>query len=83
MSKGRVLVVDDDALLRDFLKNRLIGEGFEVHAITGQVPETIRVLQGRYDLVLNNLGRPVSLEKLNKRLNSLDQRQTGSTTTPT
>ncbi len=67
MSKARVLVVDDDVMLRDFLENRLTGEGFEVTT----APSPGKDSGTEYDLVLQNIEKPFSLGKLNRKIRSL------------
>ena len=64
MTKGRVLVVDDDVMLRDFLENLLTGEGFEVTT----TPKPDEHSGTEYDFVLQNIEKPFSLGKLNRRI---------------
>ena len=73
MGKGRVLVVDDDAMLRDFLENHLTGEGFEV--TTAPTPESESGTE--YDLVLQNIEKPFSLGQLNRRIRAMTPRRAG------
>ena len=67
MAKSRVLVVDDDVMLRDFLANRLSGEGFDVTTTPGPVEGS----GTKYDLVLQNIEKPFSLGKLNRRIRAM------------
>ena len=67
MAKSRVLVVDDDVMLRDFLANRLSGEGFAVTTAPGPVEGS----GTKYDLVLQNIEKPFSLGKLNRRIRAM------------
>lgn len=67
MTTGRVLVVDDDVMLRSFLENRLTGEGYEV--TTMPTRETGSGTQ--YDLVLQNIEKPFKLGKLNSRIRAM------------
>lgn len=71
MGKGRVLVVDDDAMLRDFLENRLTGEGFEVTTAPSDEGSGTE-----YDLVLQNIEKPFSLGQLNRRIRAMTPRRT-------
>jgi DNA-binding response OmpR family regulator len=61
---ARVLIVDDDVVLRDFLKSSLREDGFEVDA-TSRVS---RARQTKYDVVLKDIERPFSLDKLQRQL---------------
>jgi two-component system NtrC family response regulator len=58
MTKGRILVVDDDPSLRRVLQVQLEQEGFEV-AVTASAQQTLSVLQLRhFDLVITDLRMP-------------------------
>ncbi|MGC1293436.1 MAG: sigma-54 dependent transcriptional regulator [Alloacidobacterium sp.] len=58
MTKGRILVVDDDPSLRRVLQVQLEQEGYEV-AVTASAQQTLSVLQLRhFDLVITDLKMP-------------------------
>jgi len=57
-AKGRILVVDDEQLIRDVLEKMLTSAGHEV-AKAGSVQDALAALErGRFDLVLTDLGMP-------------------------
>ena len=64
---AKVLIVDEDAVLRDFVKASLREDGFEVYAASRK-PATAA---SRYDAVLSDLDRPFSLDKLQRQLRRL------------
>jgi len=51
----RILVVEDDAVARDLLREILTGEGFEVDAVDDGAPAVERAASGRYDLVVSDI----------------------------
>jgi DNA-binding NtrC family response regulator len=51
----RILVVEDDAVARDLLREILIGEGFDVDAVDDGAPAVERAGSGRYDLVVSDI----------------------------
>jgi antitoxin Phd len=58
MSKGRVLLVDDEATVRDAYSRYLTSGGFEVTEASGG-PEALRRIEtGRFDFVLTDVGMP-------------------------
>jgi len=58
MTKGRILVVDDDPSLRRVLQVQLEQEGYEV-AVTASAQQTLSLLQLRhFDLVITDLKMP-------------------------
>lgn len=59
---GRVLLVEDDVLVRDTVRSGLEVAGFEVHA-AGDADEALRVLEGphRFDVVLTDVVMPGSM----------------------
>lgn len=58
MANKRILVVDDDTLFRDFLKETLDRKGFDVEAAPGG-SEAIKAMEdAEYDLVLSDIRMP-------------------------
>ena len=59
--KGRLLVVDDEAMVREVIVRTLINNGYEVHqAVQGDdALEQLRKLNGQVDLVLSDVVMPV------------------------
>ena len=56
--KARILLVDNDAIVRDSLGGFLAGEGYEVTAVS-RVGEAVgRLSGGRYDLVISDVSLP-------------------------
>jgi len=51
----RILVVEDDAVARDLLREILNAEGFEVDAVDDGAPAVERAASGRYDLVVSDI----------------------------
>ena len=70
MANERVLVVDDDVFLRDFLKNRLTGEGYDVTVTPTDLPE-MPAQVADFDLVLSHIEKPFSLGRLNRTLRTM------------
>ena len=68
---ARVLIVDEDVVLRDFLKSSLKQEGFDVHTAS----KVSGVRRSDYDAVLADIERPFSLEKLEFRLRLMGLKQ--------
>src|SRR3954451_5048485 len=54
----RILVVDDEEVIRDILADFLAMEGFEVRTAPDGVAALAELVQGRYDLVLSDLKMP-------------------------
>ena len=61
---ARVLIVDEDALLRDFLKSCLSRDGHSVTAVKS--PREVEA--GEYDAVISEIERPFSLDRFQQRL---------------
>jgi DNA-binding NtrC family response regulator len=57
-ARAVILVVDDDADMRDFLKEELEREGFAVEVAPGGRPGVERVKQGGIDLVVSDVKMP-------------------------
>ncbi len=55
---GNILVIDDEADVRDLLTDALTGRGHTVTVATGGREGLARFETGRYDLVLTDLGMP-------------------------
>jgi DNA-binding NtrC family response regulator len=51
----KILVVEDDAVARDLLREILSAEGFEVDAVDDGAPAVERAASGRYDLVVSDI----------------------------
>ncbi|MGB8297187.1 MAG: sigma-54 dependent transcriptional regulator [Polyangia bacterium] len=51
----KILVVEDDAVARDLLREILNAEGFEVDAVDDGAPAVDRAASGRYDLVVSDI----------------------------
>jgi DNA-binding NtrC family response regulator len=51
----RILVVEDDAVARDLLREILSAEGFAVDAVDDGAPAVERAASGRYDLVVSDI----------------------------
>jgi DNA-binding NtrC family response regulator len=64
---AKVLIIDDDVVLRDFLKASLTQDGYDVRTAGSQA----NVRRDRYDAVLSEIERPFSLDKLQSRLKHL------------
>lgn len=60
---AKVLVVDEDEVLRDFLQESLRVAGYDV-----DVAPSPDVNTADYDAVLSDIEKPFSLEKLQRRL---------------
>lgn len=61
---AKVLIVDDDAVLRDFLKVSLTRVGYDVQTTDSRAS----VERDEFDAVLSEIERPFSLDKLQHRL---------------
>lgn len=61
---AKVLIVDEDAVLREFVESSLAAHGFEVDTAAGVSPAK----ESRYDAILSDIERPFSLDKLQHRL---------------
>ena len=58
MSKGRILIIDDEEIVRISCQRILVPEGYEVKAV-GSAAEGFAVLEGGlYDVVLTDLKMP-------------------------
>ena len=68
MSRGHILVVDDERSLREFLTILLEKEGYEVTTVDTVASGTQAVVNGKFDLVMCDLKLPdgSGLEVLNK-----------------
>jgi DNA-binding NtrC family response regulator len=51
----KILVVEDDAVARDLLREILSAEGFDVDAVDDGAPAVERAASGRYDLVVSDI----------------------------
>ena len=58
MAGKRILVVDDDALFRDFLKEALDRKGYEVDVAEGGMQAVQRMEDADYDLILSDIRMP-------------------------
>src|ERR1017187_7246527 len=52
MSKGRILVVDDDSQIRRVMRATIVGEGYEVSDARNGHDALDRIRSAKYDLVL-------------------------------
>jgi len=64
---AKVLIVEDNVLMRDFLMSSLKQDGFEVDTATSR----FRIRRSKYDAVLSDIERPFSLDKFKIRLRLL------------
>lgn len=64
MKMAKVLIVDDDAVLREFLQKSLKRAGYDVRATDSKAS----VKRDEFDAVLSEIERPFSLDKLQRRL---------------
>ena len=60
----KVLIIEDDAVLRDFLESSLTQDGFEVRT----ADSLAAVQHDGYDAVLAEIERPFSLDRFENRL---------------
>jgi two-component system KDP operon response regulator KdpE len=58
MSEGRILVVDDESLIRRVMRAILIREGFDVDDAKSGDEALDRLRSGKYDLVLLDIDMP-------------------------
>ena len=58
MSKGRILVVDDDSQIRRVMRATLVGEGYEVSDARNGHDALDRIRSAKYDLVLLDINMP-------------------------
>jgi DNA-binding NtrC family response regulator len=58
MSKGRVLVIDDEDIVRTSCKRTLVPEGYELEQSRNGVEGLKRLEEDRFDLVLTDLKMP-------------------------
>lgn len=58
MSRGRLLVIEDDARLRSMLERELAAVGFEVEAVETGGDGLVRAIDTRFDLVVLDLNLP-------------------------
>jgi len=58
MSKGQVLVVDDEATQRDILRTILTAEGYRVETAASAAEALVKSSRTRFDLVLTDLRMP-------------------------
>ncbi|NND96379.1 MAG: SpoIIE family protein phosphatase [Pirellulaceae bacterium] len=75
-SKGRILVVDDEALNRDLLSRRLIRKGFTVECADGAASADEQLQEASFDLILLDIMMPdvdgfEYLESLRKRWDAM------------
>jgi CheY-like chemotaxis protein len=56
--RGRILVVDDDALIRHLVAVTLAEEGFEVQEVEDGVDALDKLARGGYDAVVSDLQMP-------------------------
>ena len=61
---AKVLIVDDDAVLREFLQKSLTRAGYDVRTTDSRAS----VERAGFDAVLSEIERPFSLDKLQRRL---------------
>ena len=61
---AKVLIVDDDAVLREFLQKSLTRAGYDVRTTDSRAC----VERAGFDAVLSEIERPFSLDKLQRRL---------------
>jgi two-component system KDP operon response regulator KdpE len=58
MSRGRILVVDDDSQIRRVMRATLVGEGYEVSDARNGHDALDRIRSAKYDLVLLDINMP-------------------------
>jgi two-component system KDP operon response regulator KdpE len=58
MSKGRILVVDDDSQIRRVMRTTLVAEGYEVSDARNGHEALDRIRSAKYDLVLLDINMP-------------------------
>jgi two-component system, OmpR family, KDP operon response regulator KdpE len=58
VSKGRILVVDDDSQIRRVMRATLVGEGYEVSDARNGHDALDRIRSAKYDLVLLDINMP-------------------------
>ncbi len=64
MARVRVLILEEDPLLREFLTQRLSGEGYEVDAVS----EAAERDRSSFDIVVSHIQKPFQLDRLLARL---------------
>ncbi|HZP43349.1 MAG TPA: response regulator, partial [Candidatus Binatia bacterium] len=58
MSKGRILVVDDDLMMHDALRDTLAGEGYHVHTVENAIQAMAELERQEFDVVAADLSLP-------------------------
>jgi PAS domain S-box-containing protein len=58
LDKARIMVVDDEDVIRDFMKRVLTDEGYEVDALDNAADALNKVEDQRYDLILLDIKMP-------------------------
>ena len=68
----KVLIVDDDVVLRDFIQSSLTRVGYDVQTIDSHV----KMVRDGFEAVVSEIERPFSLDKLKHRLRLMGVTQT-------